>query len=100
MHWCPRHTPSTGICPANASMASSDMPAESGAPGPGYDDGRDAEAGEVGKALVVGLLGGLISAAGYMIYRRLPEEQKEKLHSQVRDVVQQRVQEFRRNLNI
>ena len=72
----------------------------SGAPGPGYEDGHDAEAGEIGKALVVGLLGGLISAAGYMIYRRLPDEQKEKLHGQMREMVQQRVQEFRRNLNI
>ncbi|MEO6834454.1 MAG: hypothetical protein ABI231_00885 [Candidatus Tumulicola sp.] len=64
---------------------------------PGHDD---AEAGEVGKALIVGLLGGLLSAAGYMVYRRLPDEQKEKLHSQVRTVVQARVNELRQNFNI
>ena len=36
---------------------------------------------EVGKALLIGLLGGLASAAGYMVYRRLPDEQKERLHA-------------------
>ena len=74
--------------------------------GNGYQSGQpepagngDAEAGEIGRALVVGLLGGLISAAGYMVYRRLPDEQKEKIHSQVRSVVAQRVNEFRQNFN-
>lgn len=69
-----------------------------GAPGPGNDDSADG--GEIGKALIVGVLGGLLSAAGYMVYRRLPDEQKEKLHSQVRNVVQQRVDEIRRNFNV
>jgi hypothetical protein len=67
---------------------------------PDRADDTDADAGEVGKALIIGLLGGLISAAGYMVYRRLPEEQKDKLHSQVRSVVQQRVNELRQNFNI
>lgn len=66
----------------------------------GQDDRGEDDAGEVGKALLVGLLGGLISAAGYMVYRRLPEEQKEKLHTQVRTVVQQRITELRQNFNI
>jgi hypothetical protein len=72
---------------------------QGGQPGPTGDGAGDAEAGEIGRALVVGLLGGLISAAGYMVYRRLPDEQKEKLHSQVRSVVAQRVNEFRQNFN-
>ena len=55
---------------------------------------------EVGKALLVGLLGGLISAAGYMVYRRLPDEQKERIHSQVRVIVAQRITELRQNFNI
>ncbi len=62
---------------------------------PAQDDGS-----EVGKAVLVGLLGGLLSAAGYMIYRRLPEEQKEKLHAQARAAVQQRITEIRQNFNI
>jgi hypothetical protein len=59
------------------------------------DDGA-----EVGKALLVGLLGGLVSAAGYMIYRRLPDEQKERLNAQVRTVVAARINEIRQNFNI
>ena len=56
--------------------------------------------GEIGRVVVVGLLGGLLSAAGYLIYKRLPDEQKEKLHSQVRNAVTSRLAEFRQNFNI
>jgi len=63
----------------------------------GTPDGDD---NEVGKALLVGLLGGLVSAAGYFVYRRLPDDQKERLHSQVRTVVAQRITEIRQNFNI
>lgn len=73
---------------------------QGGAPGPGYDGSGDPGTGEIGKALIVGLLGGLLSAAGYMVYRRLPDDQKERLHSQFRSVVQQRVNEIRQNFNI
>ena len=55
---------------------------------------------EVGRALLVGLLGGLVSAAGYMIYRRLPDEQKERLHAQVRGAVAERINDLRQNFNI
>ena len=55
---------------------------------------------EVGRALLVGLLGGLVSAAGYFVYRRLPEDQKERLHAQVRSQVAQRISEIRSNFNI
>lgn len=70
---------------------------QNGGPGPDRDD---ESAGEIGKALIVGLLGGLLSAAGYMVYRRLPEEQKERLHAQVRSTVAQRISELRQNFNI
>jgi hypothetical protein len=62
--------------------------------------GENESENEVGKALLVGLLGGLASAAGYFVYRRLPEDQKERLHSQVRTLVQQRISEIRSNFNI
>ena len=55
---------------------------------------------EVGRALLVGLLGGLVSAAGYFVYRRLPDDQKERLHAQVRSQVAQRISEIRQNFNI
>jgi hypothetical protein len=64
-------------------------------PGPPDDD-----TSEAGKIVLVGLLGGLLSAAGYMIYRRLPDEQKQRLHSQARQIVQQRITEIRQNFNI
>ena len=75
-------------------------------PGNGYQssfgkrDDQDADAGEAGKIVLVGILGGLLSAAGYMIYRRLPDEQKQRLNSQVRTMVQQRITEIRQNFNI
>ena len=74
--------------------------------GNGYQGafGSESQPGEgendVGKALLIGLLGGLASAAGYMVYRRLPEDQKERLHAQIRSVVAQRITELRQNFNI
>jgi hypothetical protein len=61
---------------------------------------HDEDSGESGKVVLVGVLGGLLSAAGYLIYRRLPDEQKERLHTQVRTLVQQRITEIRQNFNI
>jgi hypothetical protein len=85
----------------------SDQPWSSSAtPGNGYQSGygndghSESDAGEAGKVVLVGILGGLLSAAGYMIYRRLPDEQKQRLHSQVRSAVQQKVTELRQNFNI
>lgn len=79
----------------------------SSSPGNGYQSGAgdrpsnsDDDSTEAGKVVLVGVLGGLLSAAGYMIYRRLPDEQKQRLHSQVRQIVQQRVTEIRQNFNI
>lgn len=67
----------------------------------GFDENaQDMANGEAGKVVLAGVLGGLLSAAGYMIYRRLPEDQKERLHAQVRSIVQQRITEIRQNFNI
>jgi len=73
----------------------------------GFDQGQasgkhsdEDEDNEVGKALLIGVLGGLLSAAGYLVYRRLPDEQRDKINSQVRSMVQQRISELRQNLNI
>ena len=67
-----------------------------------YDRRSDDESdsGEAGKIVLVGVLGGLLSAAGYMIYRRLPEEQRSRLNAQFRSIVQQRITEIRQNFNI
>lgn len=84
---------------SGASSAGNGQQPSSFVPPPGHGHDQD-EAGEAGKALVVGLLGGLLSAAGYMIYRRLPDDQKERIHTQVRTLVQQRISEIRQNFNI
>jgi hypothetical protein len=60
----------------------------------------ESDSGEAGKIVLVGVLGGLLSAAGYMIYRRLPEEQRQRLNAQFRTMVQQRITELRQNFNI
>jgi len=85
----------------------SDQPwSSSSRPGNGYQNAfgdkhaNDEDAGEAGKVVLAGVLGGLLSAAGYLIYRRLPDEQKERLHTQVRTMLQQRITELRQNFNI
>ena len=75
--------------PGNGHRAYEDRPA--------HDEG---DGGEAGKVLLIGVLGGLLSAAGYMIYRRLPDEQKDRLHGQVRSAVQSKINEIRQNFNI
>lgn len=68
----------------------------------GKQPSNDGDGGdnEVGRALLVGVVGGLLSAAGYFVYRRLPDEHKERLHEQVRGAVAQKVNELRQNFNI
>jgi hypothetical protein len=60
----------------------------------------EAPNGEAGRAVLVGLLGGLVSAAGYLVYQRLPEEQKRRIHVQVRGLIESRLNEIRQNFNI
>jgi hypothetical protein len=68
--------------------------------GVSYGNTDDSSSGEAGKALLVGLLGGLVSAAGYLIYQRLPEDQKDRLQQQAKQLLQQRINEVRQNFNI
>jgi hypothetical protein len=65
-----------------------------------YENTENTGSNEAGKALLVGVLGGLLSAAGYLVYQRLPEDQKERLQSQARTMLQQRINEIRQNFNI
>ncbi|GAC1578619.1 MAG: hypothetical protein NVS3B7_12310 [Candidatus Elarobacter sp.] len=53
-----------------------------------------------GRTVLVGVLGGIISAAGYLVYQRLPDEQKDRLHKQVRGVLESRINELRSNFNL
>ena len=63
----------------------------------GKSTGADTDAG---RTVLVGVLGGIISAAGYLVYQRLPDEQKDRLHRQVRGVLEQRINELRSNFNL
>jgi hypothetical protein len=62
--------------------------------------GKTTPDSDAGRTVLVGVLGGIISAAGYLVYHRLPDEQKERLHRQVRGVVESRVAELRNNFNL
>ncbi|MBV9409491.1 MAG: hypothetical protein JO164_11755 [Candidatus Eremiobacteraeota bacterium] len=55
---------------------------------------------DAGRTILVGVLGGVLSAAGYLVYQRLPDEQKERLHRQVRGILESRINELRSNFNI
>jgi hypothetical protein len=68
---------------------------ESPAPGANVPD-----TGDAGRTVMVGVLGGIISAAGYLVYQRLPEEQKDRLHRQVRGLLESRINEIRQNFNL
>jgi hypothetical protein len=63
--------------------------------GAGSGAGSDA-----GRTVLVGVLGGIISAAGYLVYTRLPDEQRDRLHRQVRGLLESRITELRQNFNI
>jgi len=55
---------------------------------------------DAGRAVLVGVLGGIISAAGYLVYQRLPDEQRDRLHKQVRGLLESRINEIRENFNV
>jgi hypothetical protein len=55
---------------------------------------------EASRTLLAGVVGGVVSAAGYLIYSRLPEDQKDRLHQQVRGLVESRLNELRGRFNI
>lgn len=68
--------------------------------GVSYENTENDSSNEAGKALLVGLLGGVLSAVGYLVFQRLPEDQKERLQQQAKAMLQQRINEVRQNFNI
>ena len=65
----------------------------------GKSDEQPANA-DAGKAVLVGILGGLVSAAGYLVYQRLPDDQKRRIQVQVRGIIETRLNQIRQDLNI
>jgi hypothetical protein len=55
---------------------------------------------EAGRTLLAGVLGGVLSAAGYLVYTRLPDDQKDRLHAQARALIESRVNELRGRFNL
>ncbi len=62
-----------------------------------YDTGSSNEAG---KTLLAGMVGGIASAVGYIVYSRLPDEQRDKLHQQVRSLIESRINDLRSRFNL
>jgi hypothetical protein len=61
---------------------------------------QDSSSNEAGRTLLAAVVGGVVSAAGYLVYSRLPDDQKERLHGHVRQLVESRVNELRGRFNI
>jgi hypothetical protein len=80
------------------SGSSSNANGQQAASGNAFD--TDTDDNETGKALLIGVLGGLLSAAGYLVYRRLPDDQKERIHAQVRTLVASRINDLRQTFNL
>ena len=59
-----------------------------------------AASNEAGRTVLAGLFGGVASAVGYIVYSRLPEDQKTKLQAQVRSLVESRINELRSRFNV
>jgi hypothetical protein len=64
------------------------------------DGPNSGQSTDAGRTVLVGVLGGIISAAGYLVYQRLPDEQRDRLHRQVRGILESRINELRQNFNI
>ena len=70
------------------------------AAGTGNDPYAATPSNDAGRTLLAGVVGGIVSAAGYLVYSRLPDDQKDRLHVQVRQLVESRVNELRGRFNI
>ena len=70
------------------------------APSGSSDPYASTPSNDAGRTLLAGVVGGIVSAAGYLVYSRLPDDQKERLHVQVRSLVETRVNELRGRFNI
>ncbi len=66
----------------------------------GSDPYVAASSNEAGRTVLAGVLGGVASAVGYIVYTRLPEDQKAKLQTQVRGLIESRINELRSRFNV
>ncbi|MBC5799523.1 MAG: hypothetical protein GIX03_08680 [Candidatus Eremiobacteraeota bacterium] len=66
----------------------------------GVDSYESGSSGDAGKTVLAGVVGGIASAVGYLVYSRLPDEQKAKLQQQARSLIESRVNELRSRFNV
>ncbi len=65
-----------------------------------HSDNQPNSTRDASRALLAGVVGGIVSAAGYLIYSRLPDEQRDRLHAQGRALLESRINEMRSRFNI
>jgi len=58
------------------------------------------EAPDLRKALLAGLVGGIVASAGYLLYQRLEDEQKNAIRNTVVGFVQDKIGEIRSQLKM
>ncbi len=68
-------------------------------PGQHRDDNLNSSR-EASRTLLAGVVGGIVSAAAYLIYTRLPDEHRERLNAQARALIESRINELRSRFNI
>lgn len=93
----PKATTNTNTSYGAPGSASGTMPGTTYSGVDSYDSGSS---GDAGKTLLAGVVGGIASAVGYLVYSRLPDEQKAKLQQQARSLVENRVNELRSRFNV
>lgn len=59
---------------------------------------RDRSDGELRKTLLAGLIGAVVASAGYFIYTRLEEEQREAIRQSVGKFVEEKIADVRSQL--
>jgi hypothetical protein len=70
-------------------------------PGPGqHRDEPVNSSHEASRTLLAGVVGGIVSAAAYLIYTRLPDEHRDRLHAQARTLIETRINELRSRFNL
>ena len=65
-----------------------------------HRDDQPNHSNEASRTLLAGVVGGILSAAAYLVYVRLPEEHRERLHAQGRQLLEQRINDLRSRFNI
>jgi hypothetical protein len=55
---------------------------------------------EASRTLLAGVVGGIVSAAAYLIYTRLPDDQRDRLHARARTLIESKVNEMRSRFNL